>query len=176
MLAPPITRIGPQKSALKLERWAAPIDRDRYRALFRQIGEEWLWQGRLVVDDARLAATVDAPSTEIHVATRRDGMPVGLLELSFAMPGEVELAYFGLVPGMTGHGHGGWLMAHAMRLCWRAGVTRVWVHTCDLDHPDALGFYRAQGFVPFQRAVEIIPDPRATGLYPLETAPRVPML
>jgi GNAT superfamily N-acetyltransferase len=181
MLAPPAPA-GPQKSALKLERWAAPVDRDRYRALFRQIGQEWLWQGRLVMDDARLAATLDAPTTEIHVPARRDGVPVGLLELDFAVPGTCELAYFGLVPGMTGHGHGRWLMAHAMRLAWsggtavRPGITRVWVHTCDLDHPAALGFYMAQGFTPFARAIEILPDPRVVGLHPREAAARIPII
>lgn len=175
MLAPPAPQ-APRKSALKLEHWQAPIDRDRYRKLFRAIGEEWLWQGRLVMDDAKLQALLDSPATQVHVAARRDGTPVGLLELDFAAPGAAELVYFGLVPGMTGNGHGGWLMAHAMRLCWRPGITRVWVHTCDLDHPGALGFYMAQGFVPFERAIEIIADPRVIGLHPRDTAARIPIL
>lgn len=180
MLAPPPVA-GPSKSALRLERWPAPVDRDRYRALFRQIGQDWLWRGRLVMADGVLAAVLDADTTEVHVATRRDGVAVGLLELDFAVPGEFEIAYFGLVPGMTGNGHGAWLMAHALRLGWSGGtarrtITRGWVHTCDLDHPAALGFYQREGFRPFARAVEIYEDPRAAGLYPPETAPRVPLL
>jgi GNAT superfamily N-acetyltransferase len=180
MLAPPAPT-GPMKSALKLERWRAPVDRDRYRALFRQIGQEWLWRGRLVMADTALAAVLDAGTTEVHVAARRDGVAVGLLELDFAVPGEFEIAYFGLVPGMTGHGHGAWLMAHAMRIGWAGGearhpISRGWVHTCDLDHPSALGFYQREGFRPFARAVEIYADPRAEGLYPPETAPRIPQL
>jgi GNAT superfamily N-acetyltransferase len=212
ILAPPAPT-GPMKSALKLERWRAPVDRERYRALFRQIGQEWLWRGRLVMADDALAAVLDAGTTEIHVATRRDGVPVGLLELDFAVPGEFEIAYFGLVPGMTGNGHGAWLMAHALRIGWSGGdheksrggdheksrggdheksrggdhdksrggepkrpIARGWVHTCDLDHPSALGFYQREGFRPFERAVEIYPDPRAAGLYPREAAPRVPLL
>ena len=176
MLTPPPPAQGPQKSALKLTRWPAPVDRDRYRALFREIGENWLWQGRLVMGDAKLATTLDASTTEVHVPARRDGVPAGLLELDFAVPGEAELAYFGLVPGMTGHGHGGWLMAHALRLAWRPGIRRVWVHTCDFDHPAALGFYMAQGFVPFERAIEILPDPRLIGIYPRTAAARIPVL
>jgi GNAT superfamily N-acetyltransferase len=181
MRAPPAPR-GPQKSALKLDRWPAPVDRERYRALFRQIGEDWLWQGRLVMDDAQLATRLDAPTTEVHVPVRRDGVAVGLLELDFAVADTCELAYFGLVPGMTGHGHGGWLMAHALRLAWaggearRPGINRVWVHSCDLDHPAALGFYLAQGFTPFARAIEIIADPRVIGLYPRHAAARIPIL
>ena len=180
MLAPPAPQ-GPSKSALRLERWPAPVDRDRYRALFREIGQPWLWRGRLVMDDAELAAVLDADTTEVHVATRRDGVAVGLLELDFAVPGEFEIAYFGLVPGMTGNGHGAWLMAHALRLGWMGGAAklptkRAWVHTCDLDHPSALGFYQREGFTPFERAVEIYPDPRAAGLYPADTAPKIPLL
>jgi GNAT superfamily N-acetyltransferase len=164
-----------------LEHWPAPVDRDRYRALFREIGEPWLWRGRLVMDDATLAATLDAPTTTVHVATRRDGTAVGLLELDFSVPETCEIAYFGLVPGMTGNGHGAWLMAHALRMAWKGqagspAITRVWVHTCDLDHPSALGFYQRQGFVPFERGVEIYPDPRVAGLHPRDVAPRVPLL
>ena len=180
MLAPPPVA-PPAKSALRLERWPAPVDRDRYRALFREIGQPWLWRGRLVMSDAALEAVLDAETTEVHVATRRDGTPVGLLELDYATPGETELAYFGMVPGMTGNGHGAWLMAHAQRMAWAGGgarrpVNRVWVHTCDLDHPSALGFYQREGFRPFARAVEIYDDPRASGLYPADTAPQVPLL
>ena len=57
-----------------------------------------------------------------------------------------------------------------------AGVERVWVHTCTLDGPSALGFYIRSGFTPFARAVEIFPDPRVLGLLPRETAPQIPLL
>lgn len=167
----------PTKSALRFEHWPAPVDRTRYLWLFRHVGAPWLWRGRLIMDAAELATVLDAPTTSVHVATRRDGTPVGLLELDFSVPETCEIAYFGLIPGMTGNGHGSWLMAHALRLAWQQkGIKRVWVHTCDLDHPSAIGFYTAKGFVPFKREVEIYPDPRAAGLYDRDVAPRVPLL
>ncbi|MEI6485871.1 MAG: GNAT family N-acetyltransferase [Sphingomonadales bacterium] len=166
----------PARSALKIERWTAPVDLARYRDLFRAIGAPWLWRGRLVMDDAALAATLNAPSLEIHVACRRDGTPQGLVELDFAQAGECEIAYFGLVPGMIGRGHGSWLMGHGLRQAWRAGVSRVWLHSCDLDSPAALAFYQRHGFRPYQRLVEIFDDPRAIGLYPADTAPGVALL
>lgn len=175
MLAPPAETV-PARSALKLEHWPAPVDLAAYRALFRAIGQPWLWRGRLVLDDAELAAVLNDPALEVRVAARRDGMPQGLLELDFSAAGSCELAYFGMVPGMTGNGHGGWLMAHALKLAWRPGVERVWVHTCDLDHPAALAFYQRHGFRPFARAVEVYPDPRVQGVYPPDTAPQVPIL
>ena len=175
MLAPPSVS-EPVKSALRFAHWAAPVDQTRYLSLFRHVGAPWLWRGRLVMGTAELAGVLDAPTTSVHVATRRDGTPVGLLELDFSVPQTCEIAYFGLIPGMTGHGHGRWLMAHAMRLAWIDGIRRVWVHTCDLDHPSAVAFYQRQGFVPFERAVEIYPDPRAAGLYDSDAAPGVLML
>jgi GNAT superfamily N-acetyltransferase len=180
MLSPPVPR-EPVRSALKLERWRAPVDLPRYRTLFRQIGTPWLWQGRLIMSDAELREILDDPATEVHVATRRDGTPVGLLELDFSIENEFEISYFGLAPAMTGNGHGAWLMAHCLRLGWSGGepkrpISRGWVHTCDLDHPSALGFYQREGFVPFRREVELIPDPRQNGIHPRETAPRVPLL
>jgi GNAT superfamily N-acetyltransferase len=181
MLPAPPAATTPVRSALKLERWRAPVDLARYRTLFREIGTPWLWQGRLIMSDAELSEILDDPATEVHVATRRDGTPVGLLELDFSIAGEFEISYFGLAPGMTGNGHGAWLMAHCLRLGWSGGetkraITRGWVHTCDLDHPSALGFYQREGFTPFKREVELIPDPRQNGIHPRETAPRIPLL
>jgi hypothetical protein len=52
----------------------------------------------------------------------------------------------------------------------------VWVHTCTLDHPGALGFYRKNGFIPFARAIETFADPRVAGILPATVAPHIPML
>lgn len=175
MTRPPAP-VVPARSALRLEHWTAPVDIARYRALFRSIGQPWLWRGRLVMDESTLASTLNTPTLEVHVATRRDGTPQGLLELDFSREGQCELAYVGLVPELTGRGHGTWLMGHALKRAWIDGVTRVWVHTCDLDHPGALCFYQRHGFHPYERLVEIYEDPRASGLYPAVTAPGVPLL
>jgi GNAT superfamily N-acetyltransferase len=79
------------------------------------------------------------------------------------------------VPELAGQGHGRWLMAQALALGWRKDVARLWVHTCTLDHPSALGFYRAQGFTPFEQAVETFADPRLLGILPRDAAPQIPL-
>jgi GNAT superfamily N-acetyltransferase len=165
----------PLRAPLKLERWEKP-DLDRYRGLYRAVGAPWLWFSRLAMNDKELQAIVHDPDVELHVSARRDGTPVGILELDFRVRSETELAFFGLIPEMTGRGFGGWLMAHALRLAWRTETRRVWVHTCTLDHPGALDFYRRYGFRPFARAVETFADPRLAGLLPREAAPHVPLL
>jgi GNAT superfamily N-acetyltransferase len=162
-------------SNLRLDRWREPSP-DRYRTLFRRVGEPWLWFSRLVMDEAKLIAIIHDPAVEIYAVTDARGIELGLLELDFREAGQAELSFFGLVPELTGQGEGRWLMGHALALCWRKGTSRVWVHTCTLDHPRALGFYRAQGFVPYGRAVETFPDPRVIGVLPPEAAPHIPLL
>jgi len=178
MLERPRPRPLPE-SPLRLIRWEAPSP-EKYRALFRRVGEPWLWFSRLVMEETRLTAIIHDPDIEIYAVADPRGIEIGLLELDFrtATQGAAtcELSYFGLVPELTGQGHGRWLMAQALLRAWRRDVTRVWVHTCTLDHPSALGFYRASGFMPFRRAVETFADPRLTGHLPRAVAPHVPLL
>ena len=162
-------------SRLRLVRWAAP-DPAKYRVLFRRVGGPWLWYSRLVLDDAKLIAVTHRAETQVHAVVDPAGIEVGLLELSHPSATLCTLDYVGLVPELVGDGHGGWLMTLAMQLAWRPGTTSVRVNTCTLDHPRALGFYQAKGFVAVARTVETFPDPRALGLLPQDTAPQIPYL
>jgi len=160
---------------LRLKRWKAP-DNARYRTLYRRVGEPWLWFSRLAMADDALAAILTDPGVEIFAVLDPQGIEVGLLELDFRAAGQCEIAFFGLIPQLTGRGFGGWLMGQALGLAWRGGIERVWVHTCTLDDPRALGFYIAKGFVPTGREIELLPDPRLTGLIPRDCAPHVPLI
>ncbi|WP_373487338.1 GNAT family N-acetyltransferase, partial [Blastomonas sp.] len=164
MRARPVARpLPPLGLPLQLKRWHAPAA-DKYLTLYRRVGEPWLWVSRLMIDADALTAIIHDPAVEVRALIDRQGIEVGLLELDFRAPGTCEIAFFGLIPALTGKGVGQWMMAQALALAWRAGVTRVWLHTCTLDDPRALGFYRKQGFVPFAREIETLPDPRLTGL------------
>ena len=147
-----------------------------YRELFRLIGAPWLWFSRLIMDDAKLAAIIQDPQVELFAVADEGGHDCGMLELDFREPGECELSFVGLVPELSGKGHGGWLLAEAVKRAWREGVTRVHVHTCSLDHPAALSAYRRAGFSPYKRAIERFPDPRLLGILPRDCAPQVPLL
>jgi GNAT superfamily N-acetyltransferase len=149
---------------LQLQRWTAPAA-DNYRMLYRRIGAPWLWWSRLALDDAALTRIIHDEAVEVYAVTDRARVEIGMLELDFRTPGECEIAFFGFVTKATGHGFGSWLMRRALQRAWgRAGVGRVWVHTCTLDDPRAVGFYQRQGFVPVARFVEVFPDPRRIGL------------
>ena len=162
-------------SPLSLRRVERPA-LDEYRRLFRLVGAQWLWFSRLIMDDSKLGAIIEHPKVELYVVCDEGGRECGMLELDFREPGDCELAFVGLVPELAGKGHGRWLLAEALRLAWRDGVTRVHVHTCTLDHPAALAAYRRAGFVPYKRAVERFPDPRLLGILPRDCAPQAPLL
>ncbi len=162
-------------SPLSLSRVEVPQP-EHYRALFRLIGAPWLWFSRLTLDEPHLAEIIQHPKVELYSVRGEAGEEVGMVELDFREPHECELAFIGLVPALSGQGHGRWLLAEAVRLAWREGVDRVHVHTCSLDHPAALSAYRRAGFTPFGRAVERFPDPRLLGILPLDCAPQVPLL
>ena len=177
MTAPPDPAPRPvPPPGVALERLAA-ADLPRYRALFAAVGEPWLWFGRRKLSDTALAAILADPRVEAFAVTRDDA-DVGLLELDARATGEVELAYFGVTPSAIGAGLGRFMMATALARAWAHAPTpaRVTVHTCTLDHPGALAFYRRAGFVPFKFSIEVAEDPRLTGLLPRTAAPQVPLL
>lgn len=160
---------------LSLVRWQKPAAA-KYRALFARVGTPWLWFSRLAMDERELLDIIHDENVSIWAVCDRAGIEVGIIELDFRHKAECELSFFGLVPELAGKGYGRWMMAQALAAAWRPGIERVWVHTCTLDSPSALGFYIRSGFTPFARALEVFPDPRVIGLLPREAAPQIPLL
>lgn len=175
MREPPSIELADERSDVVLQRWHRPQPQD-YRELFKEVGEDWLWFGRLILDDDKLAELLAEPTRE-HFLPCIDGRRMGLLEIDYGDPENPELAYFGLIPSAIGLGLGRWLMAQAVKMAWsRPQTKRFWVHTCTGDSPQALGFYRSCGFVAYKRAIEVADDPRARGLLAKDKAPHLPFL
>jgi GNAT superfamily N-acetyltransferase len=115
------------------------------------------------------------PAVQVY-ALRRAGRDAGILELDARRFPDVEIAFFGLVEDEIGKGGGRSMMNRALELCWSRSPRRVTVHTCTLDHPNALGFYLRSGFVPYARSIEVADDPRLHGVLPRTAAPHVPIM
>ena len=161
--------VVPAEPAVVLEP-IGPDEPQRFRALFRDVGTDWLWTSRLRYSDADIAGRIATPGIETR-AIRLDGADVGLVETDTRERGSVEVVLFGLVPGAVGRGLGKAAFSRVVADAFdRHGVERVWLHTCTLDHPRAMGFYRSFGFRAFRRAIEIVPDPRLSGLMPADAA------
>lgn len=150
-------------------------DVQRYLAVYRLLGERWMWFSRLVKPVAELQAILADPLVEFF-AVRFDGRDVGLLELDFRVEGEGELAFFGLDESVVGKGAGRWLMNRALERAWARPIGRFWVHTCTLDHQGAVEFYQRSGFAAFKRGVEVVDDPRLGGAMPRSAVPHHPVI
>ena len=175
MFSPPSGAAPGEAAGAGLARLAAQ-DEARYTAIFRTLGERWVWFSRLELTAQARAAIIGDRDVEAYALTL-DGVDAGLLELDFRKAGEAELAFFGLYDSALGKGVGRWLMARALRRAWRRkSVKRLFVHTCTLDHPRALDFYRKSGFTPYKTALEVTPDPRLRGVLPRNAAPHVPII
>src|SRR5271168_2650693 len=160
---------------MKIRRVLQP-DLAWYRQLYRRVGEEWLWFGRLLLNDDKLRAVLWDDGIEIFaLSVNGKDEDQGLLELDRRVPGEVEIAYFGIASDSIGKGAGRFLLHHALEQAWSHNPERVWLHTCNLDHPRALKFYQKAGFVPYKFAIEVSDDPRLTGLLPMTVAPPIPV-
>jgi GNAT superfamily N-acetyltransferase len=70
----------------------------------------------------------------------------------------VEIAYFGLLPDFIGRGWGKYLLTRAAGAAWSLNPTRIWLHTCTLDHPAALPNYIKRGFCPVREETYEISD------------------
>ena len=146
-----------------------------YRDLFERVGaQDWLWFSRLALPEDALAAILADP--DVAFFTIFDGdTPQALLELDFRETGACELAFFGVSPSLIGTGAGRLLMNRAIAEAWARPITRFHVHTCTLDHPGALGFYRRSGFTPVGQQIEMAPDPRLAGLLPEDAGAHIPI-
>ena len=95
----------------------------------------------------------------------RNGAPAGFAELDRRQEGQIELAYFGLMPEAIGQGLGVWLLHEIIDIAWSCEPERLWLHTCTHDHPRALPLYQRAGFAPYRQETRTIPDPRTAGLF-----------
>jgi len=134
------------------------------RFLYTAVGGDWRWTDRLPWTWRQWKECLDRPGTETWVAWLR-GTPAGYVELSAGDgTGDVEIAYFGLLPYAIGQGIGGHLLTVGTQRAWDladrwpglAPTRRVWLHTCSLDSPVALANYQARGFRIYDTKVETV--------------------
>jgi GNAT superfamily N-acetyltransferase len=115
------------------------------RFFYTSVGGDWHWTDRLAWPYQKWLAYLDRPELETWMLTAAAGIPAGYFELESQAGQDVEIAYFGLLPSFVGAGLGGYLLTCAIERGWARGARRVWVHTCTLDHPQALANYQARG-------------------------------
>jgi ribosomal protein S18 acetylase RimI-like enzyme len=116
-----------------------------YRYLYAEVGRAFHWVDRSRWSDDTVRAHLATPGLSLWLLTWQ-AAPAGYFELKPHDDGSTEIAYFGLLPEFIGRGWGKWLLSEAVRAAWATMPSRVWLHTCTLDHPAALPNYLGRGF------------------------------
>jgi GNAT superfamily N-acetyltransferase len=121
------------------------------RELYLRVGERWGWIDREPWTDKQWKEYATATALRTFAGYYDEAL-AGYYELCRDAEGGIEIAYFGLLPEFIGRGLGGALLTSAIEEAWQSSPKpeRVWVHTCNRDHPQALANYQARGLMIYQ--------------------------
>ena len=121
------------------------------RDLYFRVGEQWDWIDKRLWTEDQWKQYAMAREFRTFAAYYDDAL-AGFYELRQDGERGIEIAYFGLLPEWIGRGLGGALLTSAIEQAWRVTPepSRVWVHTCNRDHPQALANYQARGMTVYK--------------------------
>ena len=120
---------------------------------YKSIGKKHKWIDRLVWKETQWIDYVSSEKVKTYIFKHKDDL-VGFFELiSHSEKKEVEIAYFGLLEEFQNKKLGSYLLSEAIKKSFKENIDRVWVHTCTLDHKNALNNYIARGMKIFKSEV-----------------------
>ena len=127
-----------------------PPDFQINKFFYKQIGKSYRWIDRLVWDDVKWMNYTNNSNLETYVLTENEEL-IGFFELLFHLElRKCEIAYFGILDQYIGQKYGGYLLSEALKLGFRKKTKKVWLHTCSLDHKNALKNYLKRGMKIFR--------------------------
>ena len=123
---------------------------DLNKFFYKQIGKKHQWVDRLIWQDKNWIEYVSNKNLKTFILKKNNDF-VGYFELFFNK-NECEIAYFGILEEFIGKGYGGFLLSEAIRIGFK-NANRIWVHTCSLDHPNAIENYKSRGMKVFKTEI-----------------------
>ena len=127
-----------------------PINFQLNKFFYKNIGKKHKWVDRLVWTEAQWIDYVSNKNVKTYIFKFKDDL-AGFFELiSHNEKKEVEIAYFGLLEEFHNKKLGSYLLSQAIKKSFRVNINRVWVHTCTLDHKNALKNYISRGMKIFK--------------------------
>ena len=118
---------------------------------YKNVGKKHHWVDRLVWTDKNWIDYTTDKKVKTFIVKKYDDL-VGYFELIFhAEQNEVEIAYLGLLEEYHNKKIGSFLLSTAIKNAFLEKPQRVWVHTCSLDHKNALKNYIARGMKIFKK-------------------------
>jgi len=127
-----------------------PKDFQLNKFFYKNIGKNCQWVDRLIWTDLDWIKYISNEKLSTYILKNEDEI-AGYFELLFNKDiKEVEIAYFGILEEYFGKKLGGYLLSEAIKFSFNLSCTRVWVHTCSLDHKNALHNYLSRGMKIFK--------------------------
>ncbi len=127
-----------------------PINFQLNKFFYKNIGKNHKWVDRLSWSEEKWINYVSSKNVQTFVFKNEDNL-VGFFELIFhSEKNETEIAYFGILEEYQNKKLGSYLLSEAIKKSFKNNVKRVWVHTCSLDHKNALNNYISRGMQIFK--------------------------
>ena len=123
---------------------------DLNKFFYKQIGKRHQWVDRLIWQDKDWLKYISNENLKTYIFKRENDL-VGYFELIFNN-NDCEIAYFGILEEFIGKGYGGFLLSEALKIGFKR-ANRIWVHTCSLDHPNAIENYKSRGMKIFKTEI-----------------------
>jgi len=120
---------------------------------YKNVGKKYRWVDRLIWTDVQWEEYVNDTKVNTYILKHLNDM-VGYFELIYhKKSNEVEIAYLGLLEEYFYKKLGSFLLSSALKKSFLKNPKRVWVHTCSLDHKNALNNYLSRGMKVFKEEI-----------------------
>ena len=128
-----------------------PADFQLIKFFYKNVGKEHCWVDRLIWDDKQWQSYTSKKEVKTYILKNQTDL-AGYFELIFHENNkEVEIAYLGLLKEYQNKKLGSYLLSSAIKNSFLEKTQRVWVHTCSLDHKNALNNYISRGMKIFKK-------------------------
>ena len=130
-----------------------PINFQLNKFFYKTIGKNHKWIDRLSWSQEKWINYVSSENVQTYVFKFKDEL-AGFFELIFhPEKNETEIAYFGILEEYHNKKLGSYLLSEAIKKSFHTNINRVWVHTCSLDHKNALNNYISRGMKIFKTEI-----------------------
>ena len=127
-----------------------PKDFQLNKFCYKNVGKNYSWVDRLVWTELDWIKYISNEKLSTYILKNKDEI-AGYFELLLNKDTkDAEIAYFGILEEYFGKKLGGYLLSEAIKFAFNLGCIRVWVHTCSLDHKNALHNYQSRGMKIFK--------------------------
>ena len=130
-----------------------PINFQLNKFFYKNIGNKHKWVDRLIWNEEQWISYVSNENVQTYVLKFKDDL-VGFFELIHHQEKkEFEIAYLGILEEYHNKKLGSFLLSEAIKISFKKKIDRVWVHTCTLDHKNALNNYITRGMKIFKTEI-----------------------